>query len=61
MNENKILNLKGGVWLKDDATVSPSDLLQTFATESKKNGIQIIENCEVTKVLVKGIHLILYI
>jgi hypothetical protein len=42
------------VWLKDDATVSPIDLLHTLTSESKKNGIQIVEHCEVTKVLVKG-------
>lgn len=29
------------------------DLLNTFASESKKHGIKIVENCEVTKILVK--------
>jgi glycine/D-amino acid oxidase-like deaminating enzyme len=37
----------------DDATISPKDLLHTFADEARKHGILIKENCEVTKVLVK--------
>lgn len=39
--------------MPQDGTVSPLDLLHTLASESRKNGINIIENCEVTKVLVR--------
>lgn len=44
---------QGGVWVPQDGTISPLDLLHTLASESRKNGINIIENCEVTKVLVR--------
>lgn len=36
-----------------DSTVSPIDLLNTFANEARQQGIQIFEHCEVSKVLVK--------
>ena len=39
--------------MPQDGTISPLDLLHTLASESRKNGINIIEHCEVTKVLVK--------
>lgn len=47
------MNFKGGLWVPDDGIVSPMDLLHTFADEAKKHGIQIIEDCEVQKVLTK--------
>lgn len=45
---------KGGLWVPNDGIISPVDLLNLFASEAKKQGIQIIENCEVTKILVKS-------
>ena len=43
---------KGGIWEPRDGIVSPSHLLNTFAEESRKHGVKLIENCEVKKVLV---------
>ena len=40
--------------MPNDGIVSPNDLVKTFASEAKKQGIQIIENCEVKRVLVKA-------
>ena len=58
MFESFISNLisKGGIWNPLDATVSPIDLLDTFVSEAKKNGIKMYENCEVTKILVDETH-----
>jgi glycine/D-amino acid oxidase-like deaminating enzyme len=47
-----IYGKKGGIWEPRDGIVSPSHLLNTFVEESRKHGVKLIENCEVTKVLV---------
>ena len=49
----RVDDLEGGVWNPMDSTVSSSDLLHTFASEARRQGIQIFEHCEVQKVLVK--------
>jgi glycine/D-amino acid oxidase-like deaminating enzyme len=49
----RIDDVEGGIWEPRDGTISAMNLLNTFADESRKQGIKIIENCEVQKVLVK--------
>jgi pyruvate dehydrogenase phosphatase regulatory subunit len=44
---------KGGVWNPLDSTVSPVELCRAFASEARKQGIKIFEDCEVSRVLVK--------
>ena len=46
-------DVEGGIWEPRDAIVSPRHLLNTFVDDSRKNGVKILENCEVEKVLVK--------
>ena len=52
----RIDDVEGGLWVPQDATLSPKRLLNTFANEAKRHGIKIIEHCEVQKVLVKTTH-----
>ena len=51
-----IIYKKGGMYVPNDGIISPMNVLNTFAEEASKHGINIIENCEVQKVLVKTIH-----
>jgi glycine/D-amino acid oxidase-like deaminating enzyme len=44
------------MWVPNDGIISPMHVMCTFAEEARKNGIKIVENCEVQKVLVKTTH-----
>ncbi len=52
----RIDDIEGGMYVPNDGIISPMHVLHTFADEARKNGIQIVENCEVQKVLVKTTH-----
>jgi glycine/D-amino acid oxidase-like deaminating enzyme len=52
----RVDDIEGGMWVPNDGIISPTHLLATFAEEARKTGIQIVENCEVQRVLVKTTH-----
>ena len=49
----RVDDVEGALWIPSEGLISPSNLLNTFADESRKNGIKIIEDCEVKSVLAK--------
>lgn len=52
----RVDDVEGGMYVPDDGIVSPTHLLHTFASEARKHGIRIVENCEIKKVYVKTTH-----